>query len=75
MESGIKSGKNRKRLKIGKRWNKLRGKRKKSGGRRKVKRKKGRISRYKKFWKELICLLSLHYLKMSFELKPAFSPT
>jgi hypothetical protein len=30
---------------------------------------------YKKFWKELICLLSLHYLKMSFELKPAFSPT
>jgi hypothetical protein len=29
----------------------------------------------KKFWKELICLLSLHYLKMSFALKPAFSPT
>jgi hypothetical protein len=28
----------------------------------------------KKFWKELICLLSLHYLKMSFELKPAFAP-
>jgi hypothetical protein len=29
----------------------------------------------KKFWKELICLLSLHYLKMSFALKPAFAPT
>jgi hypothetical protein len=29
----------------------------------------------KKFWKELICLLSLYYLKMSFALKPAFSPT
>jgi hypothetical protein len=28
----------------------------------------------KKFWKELICLLSLHYLKMSFALKPAFAP-
>jgi hypothetical protein len=28
----------------------------------------------KKFWKELICPLSLHYLKMSFELKPAFAP-
>jgi hypothetical protein len=27
----------------------------------------------KKFWKELICLLSLHYLKMSFALKPAFA--
>jgi hypothetical protein len=25
----------------------------------------------KKFWKELICLFSLHYLKMSFALKPA----
>jgi hypothetical protein len=33
------------------------------------------IERNKKFWKELICLLSLHYLKMSFELKPAFAPT
>jgi hypothetical protein len=31
--------------------------------------------KYKKFWKELICLLSLHYLKMSFALKPAFAPT
>jgi hypothetical protein len=29
----------------------------------------------KKFWKELICLISLHYLKMSFALKPAFAPT
>jgi hypothetical protein len=29
----------------------------------------------KKFWKELICLLSLHYFKMSFALKPAFAPT
>jgi hypothetical protein len=29
----------------------------------------------KKFWKELICLLSLHYLKMSFALKPAFALT
>jgi hypothetical protein len=29
----------------------------------------------KKFWKELICLLSFHYLKMSFALKPAFSQT
>jgi hypothetical protein len=29
----------------------------------------------KKFWKELICLLSLHYLKMPFALKPAFAPT
>jgi hypothetical protein len=29
----------------------------------------------KKFWKELICLLSLHYLKMSFAIKPAFAPT
>jgi hypothetical protein len=29
----------------------------------------------KKFWKELICLLSLYYLKMSFALKPAFAPT
>jgi hypothetical protein len=29
----------------------------------------------KKFWKELICLLSLHYLKLSFALKPAFAPT
>jgi hypothetical protein len=29
----------------------------------------------KKFWKELICLLSLHYLKMSFALKPASAPT
>jgi hypothetical protein len=29
----------------------------------------------KKFWKELICLLSLNYLKMSFALKPAFGPT
>jgi hypothetical protein len=29
----------------------------------------------KKFWKELICLLSLHYLKMSFALKPVFAPT
>jgi hypothetical protein len=28
----------------------------------------------KKFWKELICLLSLNYLKMSFLLKPAFAP-
>jgi hypothetical protein len=28
----------------------------------------------KKFWKELICLLSLNYLKMSFALKPAFAP-
>jgi hypothetical protein len=32
-------------------------------------------SENKKFWKELICLLSLHYLKMSFALKPAFAPT
>jgi hypothetical protein len=31
--------------------------------------------RNKKFWKELICLLSLHCLKMSFALKPAFAPT
>jgi hypothetical protein len=29
----------------------------------------------KKFWKELICLLSLHHLKMSFASKPAFAPT
>jgi hypothetical protein len=29
----------------------------------------------KTFWKELICLLSLHYLKISFALKPAFAPT
>jgi hypothetical protein len=29
----------------------------------------------KKFWKELICLLSSHYLKMSFALKPAFAST
>jgi hypothetical protein len=29
----------------------------------------------KKFWKELINLLSLDYLKMSFALKPAFTPT
>jgi hypothetical protein len=29
----------------------------------------------KNLWKELICLLSLHYLKMSFALKPAFAPT
>jgi hypothetical protein len=29
----------------------------------------------KKFWKELICLFSSHYLKMSFALKPAFAPT
>jgi hypothetical protein len=29
----------------------------------------------KKFWKELICLLSLYYLKMLFALKPAFAPT
>jgi hypothetical protein len=29
----------------------------------------------KKFWKQLIFLLSLHYLKMSFALKPAFAPT
>jgi hypothetical protein len=29
----------------------------------------------KKFWKELICLLPLHYLKISFALKPAFAPT
>jgi hypothetical protein len=28
-----------------------------------------------KFWKELICLLSLNYLKMSFALKPEFAPT
>jgi hypothetical protein len=28
----------------------------------------------KKFWKELICLLPLHYSKMSFALKPAFAP-
>jgi hypothetical protein len=33
------------------------------------------IRRNKKFWKELICLLSLHYLKMSFALKPAFAVT
>jgi hypothetical protein len=32
-------------------------------------------SKNKKFWKELICLLSLHYLKMSFALKLAFAPT
>jgi hypothetical protein len=32
-------------------------------------------SKNKKFWKELICLLSLQYLKMSFALKPAFAPT
>jgi hypothetical protein len=30
---------------------------------------------YKKFWKELICLLSSHYLKMSFALKAAIAPT
>jgi hypothetical protein len=35
----------------------------------------GSFSINKKFWKELICLLSLHYLKMSFALKPAFAPT
>jgi hypothetical protein len=29
----------------------------------------------RKFWKELTCLLSLHYLKMLFALKPAFAPT
>jgi hypothetical protein len=29
----------------------------------------------KKFWKETICLHSLHYLKMSFAIKPAFVPT
>jgi hypothetical protein len=29
----------------------------------------------KKFWKELICLLSLHYLKMAFALKLALAPT
>jgi hypothetical protein len=29
----------------------------------------------KKFWKELICLLSLHYLKISFALKKAFAST
>jgi hypothetical protein len=29
----------------------------------------------KKFWKDLICLLFLHYLKISFALKPAFTPT
>jgi hypothetical protein len=29
----------------------------------------------KKFWKEPVCLLPLHYLKMSFALKPAFAPT
>jgi hypothetical protein len=33
------------------------------------------VNKNKKFWKELICLLSLHYLKMSFALKPAFAPT
>jgi hypothetical protein len=34
---------------------------------------KGKVN--KKFWKELICLFSLHYLKMSFAFKPAFAPT
>jgi hypothetical protein len=29
----------------------------------------------KKFWKELICLHPLPYLKMSFELKPVVAPT
>jgi hypothetical protein len=29
----------------------------------------------KEFWKELICLLSLYYLKMSFALKPELAPT
>jgi hypothetical protein len=33
------------------------------------------VIKNKKFWKELTCLLSLHYLKMSFALKPAFAPT
>jgi hypothetical protein len=33
------------------------------------------FSNNKKFWKELICLFSLHYLKMSFALKLAFAPT
>jgi hypothetical protein len=33
------------------------------------------FSNNKKFWKELICLLSLLYLKISFALKPAFVPT
>jgi hypothetical protein len=33
------------------------------------------IKENKKFWKELICLLSLNYLKMSFALKPEFAPT
>jgi hypothetical protein len=36
---------------------------------------KGYLKKNKKFWKELMCLLSLHYLKMSFALKPAFAPT
>jgi hypothetical protein len=34
-----------------------------------------KINKNKKFLKELICLLSLHYLKMSFALKPASAPT
>jgi hypothetical protein len=29
----------------------------------------------KKFWKELICPLSFHCLKMPFALKPAFAST
>jgi hypothetical protein len=33
------------------------------------------LNNNKKFWKELICLLSLHYLKMAFALKPTFAPT
>jgi hypothetical protein len=34
----------------------------------------GHLKQKKKFRKELICLLSLHYLKMSIALKPAFAP-
>jgi hypothetical protein len=41
-----------------------------------VRRETSRLLRTnKKFWKEVICLLSLYYLKMSFALKPAFAPT
>jgi hypothetical protein len=35
----------------------------------------GKDNLNKKFWKELVCLLSFHYLKMSFAFKSAFAPT
>jgi hypothetical protein len=40
-----------------------------------IRRQRSPLYNKKKFWKELICLLSLQYLKMSFALKPAFVPT